>query len=62
MSEEKDDSVLDKVDPAKRSFVRKVVMGTAFVAPVVASFSIDGLTISDAQAGKVDNQTSPLPE
>lgn len=51
MSGGKSDSVLDKVDPAKRSFVRKVVTGTAFVAPVVASFSLDGLTIGDARAG-----------
>ncbi len=61
MAKEKDDSVLGKVDPAKRSFVRKVVTGTAFVAPVVASFSLDGLTIGEARAGFDSNQTSPLP-
>lgn len=57
MSDGENDSVLDKVDPAKRSFVRKVVTGTAFVAPVVASFSIDGLTIGDAHAGRLSNVT-----
>ncbi len=59
MAKGKDDSVLDKVDPAKRAFVRKVVRGTAFVAPVVASFSLDGLTVGDAQAGRPSNQLSP---
>lgn len=47
-----DDPVLDKVDPAKRSFVRKVVTGTAFAAPVIASFSMNGLGIGDAKAGE----------
>jgi hypothetical protein len=45
MTEKKDAPILDKVDPGKRNFVRKVIKGTAFAVPVVASFSMDGLTI-----------------
>ena len=55
-----EDRVLEKVDPDRRSFVRKVIIGTAFAAPVVSSFSMDELSIKvgrPALAG--DNQGSP---
>lgn len=54
---DKDDAVLDKVDPSKRAFVGKIVKGTAFAAPIVASFSLDGLTIGDAKAQIFSNIT-----
>jgi hypothetical protein len=38
------------VDAAKRETLRKLILGAAFAVPVVASFSIDGLIISKAQA------------
>lgn len=57
MGADESDPVLEKVDPAKRSFVRKLVKGTAFAAPVVASFSLDGLTIGDARAQVLSNGT-----
>jgi hypothetical protein len=41
---------LDKVDPSKRELLDRIARGAAFVAPVVASFALDGLTISKAQA------------
>jgi hypothetical protein len=41
---------LTSVDAAKRETLRKLILGAAFVVPVVASFSIDGLT-SSATAG-----------
>jgi hypothetical protein len=52
------DEVLEKVDPDRRGFVRKVIVGTAFAAPVISSFSMDGLSIKvgrSAFAGNVTN-------
>lgn len=45
------DDCLDGVDESKRSTLRKLVIGGAFVAPTVMSFPMDGLNISSAQAG-----------
>jgi len=44
------DEALEAVDPSKRAFLRKVVVTTAFAAPVVASFAIDGMVVSKAIA------------
>ena len=44
------DDALAGVDAAKRATLTRLIAGTAFVAPVVASFAMDGLTISKAQA------------
>jgi hypothetical protein len=38
------------VDEAKRATLTRLLTGTAFVTPIAASFAIDGLTISKAQA------------
>lgn len=48
MSEEKLDALLDKVDVEKRAMLKRLILGTAFVVPVVASYPIDGLTIDSA--------------
>lgn len=40
-----DKKVLDHVDSSKRAFVRKVVLGTAFVVPAVVSFDMDSMTV-----------------
>jgi hypothetical protein len=37
------DRALAAVDAAKRATLRKLILGAAFVAPVVASFSVDSL-------------------
>ena len=37
------DRALATVDAAKRETLRKLVFGAAFVVPVVATFSVDGL-------------------
>lgn len=43
------DRALAAVDSAKRETLRKLILGAAFVVPVVASFSVDGL-VSSAHA------------
>jgi hypothetical protein len=42
---------LTSVDAAKRETLRTLILGAAFVVPVVASFSIDGLTSSATADG-----------
>jgi hypothetical protein len=42
---------LESIDAAKRSTLTRLIAGTAFVTPVVASYAIDALSISKAQAG-----------
>ena len=41
---------IERIDQAKRSSIRKMVLGTAFVVPVVASFSMSGLAVNEAHA------------
>ena len=43
------DRALAAVDAGKRETLRKLILGAAFVIPVVASFSVDGL-VSRANA------------
>jgi hypothetical protein len=43
------DRALAGVDAAKRATLRKLILGAAFVVPMVASFSVDGL-VSRAHA------------
>jgi len=47
---DKVDEVLERIDPAKRGFLKALVVGTAFVAPMVASFPMDGLSVYEAHA------------
>jgi hypothetical protein len=43
------DRALASVDAGKRETLRKLILGAAFVVPVVASFSVDGF-VSRAHA------------
>jgi hypothetical protein len=55
MSDEKLDTLLEKIDADKRDTLKKLILGTAFVVPLIASFPIDGLTIDRAFAQHVSN-------
>jgi hypothetical protein len=48
--QESADRALAGVDAGKRETLRKLILGAAFVVPIVASFSVDGL-VSRAHAG-----------
>jgi hypothetical protein len=50
MKKSKNDQGLAGIDPAKRRTLTKLALGVAFVTPIVASFSMDGLTISKVHA------------
>jgi hypothetical protein len=56
MADDELEHVLERVDPAKRAFLKKIVVGTAFVVPTVMSFSMDGLSGYEANA-QVSNLT-----
>jgi len=44
------DQALDTVDQGRRDALRKLVATTTFVAPVVVSFAVNGLTVNPALA------------
>lgn len=46
MAEEK---ILGKVDAGRRSFLKKV-LGASFALPVIATFSVESLSVDSAQA------------
>ena len=50
----KEDLILKDLDESKRRTLLRLALGAAFVTPIVASFSIDGLTISKVHAQAVD--------
>jgi hypothetical protein len=50
----KQDLVPGDLDASKRKTLTRLALGAAFVTPIVASFSIDGLTISKVHAQAVD--------
>lgn len=43
MAEDKVDDVLRNVDPARRSFLKQLVIGAGFALPIVASYSVKDL-------------------
>jgi hypothetical protein len=43
MENDKLQEALRVVDPAKRAFLRKMVLGAAFAVPTIASFSVKDL-------------------
>jgi hypothetical protein len=53
--------VLDHVDPARREFLKRLLAGAAFAAPVVATFSIDALTADPAYAFANTTNTTNIP-
>jgi len=40
--------LLESVDEPRRAFLKKLILGSAFVAPSVASFSMAGLSVGEA--------------
>ena len=43
MGDDKIDQVLRTVDPAKRTTLKKLVIGAAFAVPIIASYSVKDL-------------------
>ena len=51
------DEVLQRVDPAKRAFLKGLLVGSAFVTPIVTSFSMSGVSVYQAHAQNGSNVT-----
>jgi hypothetical protein len=45
MGREKLEALLGKVDADRRAVLSRIILGSAFVEPVVESFPLDGLTL-----------------
>ncbi|MDR3471339.1 MAG: hypothetical protein P4M09_06575 [Devosia sp.] len=52
------EAAMESIDESKRTALRKLVVATAFVAPVVASFAIDGMMVSSALAAAPNSGNS----
>jgi len=50
MSDDKIDHALEGVEPTRRDALRTMITKTAFVAPIVATFAMSGLSIHEAHA------------
>ena len=48
------EQALKGIDERKRRTLVRLGLGAAFVAPIVASFSMDGLTISKVHAASIN--------
>lgn len=48
------EKALEGIDEAKRRTLMRLGLGAAFVTPIVASFTMDGLTISKVHAQTVN--------
>jgi hypothetical protein len=49
--------LLNAVAPARRQFLKTILTGTAFAAPLMASFSMDGLSVDAAPLALCGNLT-----
>jgi hypothetical protein len=56
MAGDKVDDILRNVDPERRSFLRKLVIGAGFAVPIVASYSVKDLAY--AQIGSPPSTTT----
>lgn len=57
-----DEQLLDKTGKSRRRFVKRVIVGTAFAAPLIASFPMNGLKADSARSIGCSNQDcSSLP-
>jgi hypothetical protein len=56
------DTVLNAIQADRRGFVKRIVAGTAFAAPVLATFAIDALTARSAHAEGANYFPTPTPE
>ncbi|QCK87801.1 hypothetical protein E8L99_19600 [Phreatobacter aquaticus] len=54
------DKTIGQIDASKRETLDKLVKSAAFATPIVASFAMDGLKISKAQA-QVANGSGVVP-
>jgi hypothetical protein len=49
---------INRIDESKRSWMRKMVLGTAFAVPTVVSFSMNGLAVNEAHAASYGSNST----
>ena len=54
------EEILSSVDASRREFLKKVIAGTTFAVPLMASFSMEGLSVESAWASNVTTNQPPL--
>jgi hypothetical protein len=54
------DGLLSQVAPSRRGFVKSVLAGAAFAAPVIASFSVESMEIASAGGQTLSTSSSSL--
>ena len=59
-SETNRDAALEGIDETKRETLIRLMARTAFVAPIVASYTIDDLIMSKAQAKPPNGSGTPI--
>ncbi|MGA2961782.1 MAG: hypothetical protein ABSD96_08925 [Candidatus Korobacteraceae bacterium] len=50
MDDQPDPKLLESVDEGKRASLKKLLLGSAFAIPVIASFTMSGLGVNEAHA------------
>ncbi len=48
-----DEAMIENVDEGKRTFLKKVLIGTVFAAPVVQSYSMDKFKLGPPDAAAI---------
>jgi len=56
MDDQPDPKLLESVDEGRRASLKKILLGSAFAIPVIASFTMSGLGVNEANAG-ITNST-----
>jgi hypothetical protein len=51
MDDQPDPKLLETVDEGRRASLKKILLGSAFAIPVIASFTMSGLGVNEAYAG-----------
>ena len=51
MSDQPDPKLMENVDEGRRASLKKILLGSAFAIPVIASFTMSGLGVGEAHAG-----------
>ena len=51
MDDQPDPKLLENVDEGRRASLKKILLGSAFAIPVIASFTMSGLGVNEAHAG-----------
>jgi hypothetical protein len=57
-NDESSNRIFDQLDPSRRDFVKRVLAGAAFAAPVIATFSIESLGVTAAYAQGASGSSS----